>query len=67
MKIQEQLRKLAKRTDVWREGEYLDLWSLPHLLSGALLACFVYLLHLQFWYAVILAFILLTAYEIFEI
>lgn len=67
MRIQEELKKLANRTDIWREGEYLDLWSVPHFLSGALLACLVYLLHLDFWYAVILAAVLLIAYEIFEI
>jgi hypothetical protein len=67
MKINEELKKLARRTDIWREGEYLDLWSVPHFLSGALLACLVYLLHLDFWYATILATILLIAYEIFEI
>lgn len=67
MKINEELKKLAKRTDIWREGEYLDLWSLPHFLSGALLACFVYLLHLSFFYAIVLAIVLLIAYEIFEV
>jgi hypothetical protein len=66
MKIQEELKKLAARKDMWREGEYLDLWSVPHFLSGALLACFVYLLHLPFWYATLLATILLIAYEVFE-
>lgn len=67
MKVQEELKKLVKRTDIWREGEYLDLWSVPHFLSGALLACFIYLLHINFFYSIILATILLTAYEIFEI
>lgn len=66
MKIKEELRKLTRRTDIWREGEYLDLWSVPHFLSGALLACFIYLLHLEFIYALVLATILLIAYEIFE-
>ena len=67
MKIQEELKKLAARKDIWREGEYLDLWSVPHFLSGALLACILYLLHLPFPITVALATILLIAYEIFEI
>ena len=71
MKVQEkikfELEKLAARTDIWREGEYLDLWSVPHFLSGALLACLIYLLHLPFLYALILATILLIAYEVFEV
>jgi len=67
MKIKEELRKLTKRKDIWREGEYLDLWSVPHFLSGALLACFIYLLHLPFLYATLLATLLLVAYEVFEI
>jgi hypothetical protein len=66
MKIQDELKKLAARKDIWREGEYLDFWSVPHFLSGALLACLVYLFHLSFWYATLLAAVLLIAYEVFE-
>jgi hypothetical protein len=67
MKVQIELQKLVRRTDIWRDGEYLDLWSVPHFLSGSLLACFIYLLHLDFFYATVLATALLIAYEIFEI
>ncbi len=67
MIINRELKKLAKRTDLWQEGEYLDLWSVPHFLSGVLLACFLYLLHLPFLFAATLAMIILIAYEIFEI
>ena len=66
MKVQNELKKLAARKDMWREGEYLDLWSVPHFLTGALIACLVYLLHLPFWYAVLLATVLFIGYEVFE-
>jgi hypothetical protein len=66
MKINEELKKLAERTDMWREGEYLDLWSVPHFLSGSLLACFLYLLHLDFWLTFLIATVLLILYEVFE-
>lgn len=54
------------RTDIWREGEYLDFWSVPHFLSGIALALALHLLGFGFFPAIIFGFLLLVAYEAFE-
>jgi hypothetical protein len=55
------------RTDIWREGAYLDLWSVPHFLSGIALGFALYFLHFAFNAAVTIALLLLVAYEMFEV
>lgn len=54
------------REDIWREGEYLDLWSVPHFLSGLSLGLALLLLGFDTLSAVLIAFVLLCAYELFE-
>lgn len=54
------------RTDVWREGKWLDLWSVVHVLSGLLLGFFFYYLHIHVILGLLLAVFLLVAYELFE-
>lgn len=54
------------RTDIWREGEYLDLWSVPHFLSGMAVALILFLFGFATNAAFIIAFLLLVAYEMFE-
>ncbi|MEK7509263.1 MAG: hypothetical protein AAB605_00950 [Patescibacteria group bacterium] len=54
------------RTDIWREGEYLDLWSVPHFLSGVSTALGLYLLGFAALPSFIIAFLLFVAYEMFE-
>ena len=54
------------RTDIWREGKYLDLWSVPHFLSGMLVALCVRYLGLATGPAFVIALIILIAYEFFE-
>lgn len=58
--------KLA-RTDIWREGKYLDLWSVPHFLSGMMVALGLYLLNFSGVSAFIIALLLLIIYELFEV
>lgn len=55
------------RTDIWREGDYLDLWSVPHFLSGMAIAMGLFLLGFATNAALIIAFLLLVAYEMFEV
>lgn len=55
-----------ERTDIWREGKYLDLWSVVHLLSGASLALGLTLLHLPALPACGVALVLFIAYELWE-
>lgn len=52
--------------DIWRHGRYVDLWSVVHLLSGAVLAVGCYWLGYGFWTAAIVSFALLAAWEVFE-
>lgn len=55
------------RTDIWREGEYLDLWSVPHFLSGMAVAFALFFLNYTASAAFVIAFLLLVAYEMFEV
>jgi hypothetical protein len=55
------------RTDIWREGEYLDLWSVPHFLSGMAVAFVLFFLNYTGSAAFVIAFLLLVAYEMFEV
>ena len=54
------------RTDMWREGEYLDLWSVPHFLSGMAVALGLAILGLTLPVATAVAFVMLVAWEFFE-
>lgn len=54
------------RTDPWREGEYLDLWSVPHFLSGMVVAFSLFFLGFEARSAFVIAFLLLVGYELFE-
>lgn len=55
------------RTDIWREGAYLDLWSVPHFLSGMVVAFVLFFLNYTGSAAFVIAFLLLVAYEMFEV
>ncbi len=57
---------LFVRTDIWREGKYLDLWSVPHFLSGIALALAMHFLGFGALPTSIIALLLLVAYEMFE-
>ena len=54
------------RTDIWREGEWLDLWSVVHFLSGMSVGFVLYLLRFDARACVVIAFISFTAYEMWE-
>jgi hypothetical protein len=54
------------RTDIWREGKYLDLWSVPHFLSGMLVGFALRYIGLATLPAFVIALVLLIAYEFFE-
>lgn len=55
------------RTDIWREGKYLDLWSIPHFLSGVAVALAGHLIGFDVMPTFIIAFLLFVAYEMFEV
>lgn len=52
--------------DIWKHGTYIDLWSLVHFLSGALLASLFYKLQYGFVLSLVLSTLLLLAWEVFE-
>ena len=54
------------RTDIWREGEYVDLWSIPHFLSGVVTGLVAHFVGFEALPTFIIVFILLCAYEMFE-
>ena len=58
---------MAVEGNIWREGEWLDLWSLVHLCSGSLFGLGFALLALAPTLAVAITLISLIVYEVFEI
>ena len=55
-----------ERTDVWREGKWLDLWSVVHFLSGISLAPILSFLHFGAFASTLFALLLLVSYEMWE-
>lgn len=55
-----------KRTDIWREGKWLDLWSVVHILSGISMAFILFQFHFGAPASIVLAFLLLVSYEMWE-
>ncbi len=41
-------KKIKKRIDVWIEGDYIDLWTVVHFLTGILLGYVPFVLISQF-------------------
>jgi len=54
------------RTDIWREGVWLDMWSVVHVLSGISIGLGLYIVHIGSLAAVALTFVSLVAYELWE-
>ncbi len=54
------------RTDIWREGKWLDLWSVVHLLSGVTMGFIFTQIPFDRAASVVIGFLLLTAYEMWE-
>lgn len=52
--------------DIWKHGKYLDLWSLVHFLSGAILASITWHVDLSFAWALGVSLVILLAWEMFE-
>jgi hypothetical protein len=55
-----------ERTDMWREGKWLDLWSAVHFLSGISVGLGFYFLHFGVLASTLLALVCLVAYEMWE-
>ena len=55
-----------ERTDMWREGKWLDLWSVGHLLSGVSVGLAFYLLPFGNGASVVIAVLGFISYEMWE-
>ena len=55
-----------QRTDIWREGKWLDLWSVVHLLSGVSMGLIGSFFHFPIVPSLIIGFLLLVIYEMWE-
>ncbi len=54
------------RTDIWREGKWIDLWSVVHFLSGASLGFAIHFLGFDGLSAAVIALLLMIVYEFWE-
>ena len=52
---------------LWAEGKYVDLWTIPHILSGVIMAGSFYWLGFSFWPNIISSIILMIGWEFFEL
>lgn len=55
-----------ERTDIWREGKWLDLWSVVHLISGVSIGLAFYPLHFGASATTIIVLLGFIAYEMWE-
>ncbi len=55
-----------QRTDIWREGKWVDLWSVVHFLSGVSFGLGATFFKFGSVPTIIIVFILLVAYEMWE-
>lgn len=54
------------RTDLWREGKWLDFWSVVHFFSGVAIGFLPRYLELNAFAAYAIALLLMISYEMFE-
>lgn len=59
--------KINLHWSIWREGKYLDLWSINHVVSGMFLGAIFYLLGGNFIMSSIAALATMIIWELFEI
>lgn len=57
---------LFERKDIWREGKWLDLWSVVHFLSGISMGFVLFILRFGTWGSIVIALLSLIAYELWE-
>ena len=55
-----------ERTDIWREGKWLDLWSVVHLLTGVSVGLGLYFVRFGAFASIVLALLSFVSYEMWE-
>jgi hypothetical protein len=58
-------RSFFERTSTWR-GTYIDLWTVPHLISGVIIGYLLYFFSVGFWVAFWIALSIGIGWELFE-
>lgn len=53
--------------EIWKEGKIIDLWSLNHILGGAVLAGIFLYYNLSLTIALVLTFLISLSWEIYEL
>ncbi len=56
-----------ERSDIWREGKWLDLWSVVHLLSGMSVGFLMILLQFGTIATIVISFLSFILYEMWEV
>lgn len=51
---------------LWSEGKYIDLWTIPHILAGVVLAGFLDWLGFPFWSNFLISSFFIIGWEFFE-
>ncbi len=51
---------------LWKRKKYIDLWSVPHILTGTILASFFYWLQFDFLLNILISTILIISWEFIE-
>ena len=64
--MQVTLNERFERTDIWREGKWLDLWSVVHFLTGMSLGLGATIFKFGSVESIIIVFLLLVSYEMWE-
>ena len=59
-------RHFFRRTDIWQEGKWLDLWSVVHFLSGISLGLSMQVFPFGALSSIVIGFLLLVGYEMWE-
>jgi len=61
------VNKIDWKYNIWKKGEYIDLWSLNHFVGGVLIARILLFFDLSFWSALSITFVVKVAWEIYEL
>ena len=55
------------QANLWREGKYVDLWSIPHVLCGVIFVGIFCYFRIEFWSNLILSTLIMIGWEFFEL
>jgi|GEM_PF-1163234 len=57
---------MKKISQSWREGRYLDLWTVVHLFAGLMVGIGGLFLNISFWKSFVIGVIVFSVWEFFE-